>query len=78
MVGWAECGVHEKRAGTRYVELVFVFLHLGYETSVHIFSRSVGLVQIPQKAHRDTLRRTCGFASGGICGSRSAFWGVKC
>jgi hypothetical protein len=38
----------------------------------------VGLAPIPQRAHRDTLRRTCAFASGAICGSSSAFRYVRC
>jgi hypothetical protein len=33
----------------------------------------VGPLQLPQKAHWDTLHQTCVFASGRICESRSAF-----
>jgi hypothetical protein len=38
-----------------------------------VFQGRVGLVRSPQKAHYDTLRRTCIFVSSAICGSCSAF-----
>jgi hypothetical protein len=50
---------------------------LGRETSRTIFHARLGLVRIPQKAQWDTLRRTCVFALGGICGSCSAFQCVR-
>jgi hypothetical protein len=37
----------------------------------------VGPVGFPYKARRDKFRRTCVFASDGICGSRSSFWGIR-
>jgi hypothetical protein len=83
-------GFDKNHTGTRYVE--HVFLHpVGSVGFVVHFGRSearninalflVGLVRIQQKARQDTLRRTCVFASGGICGLCSAFqWVpvVKC
>jgi hypothetical protein len=38
-----------------------------------IFHARVGPLQVPQNARRDTLRRTCVFASSAIFGSHSAF-----
>jgi hypothetical protein len=54
---------------------------LGVKCRHTIFYDRVGPVRFPQKACWDTFRRTCVFASGGICGShnvvRSAR-GAKC
>jgi hypothetical protein len=52
----------------------------GAKCDCTIFHTRVGLVQIRQNAHQDTLQRTCVFASGAICRSCSAFccdWGIK-
>jgi hypothetical protein len=89
MLGRDGYGFYKKRVRTRYSELVFLHpvgfavhvMHSGASgpwISMHYFSCSGGTVQ---KVHRDTLRRTCVFASDGICGSRNAFWcvrGMKC
>jgi hypothetical protein len=47
------------------------------ETSTHCFSCSGGTGTDQQIARRDTLHRSCVFASGGNCGSHSAFWYAK-
>jgi hypothetical protein len=44
-------------------------LRPGRETSAHYLSCSGGPGAVSKKAYRDTLRRTCVFVSGGICGS---------
>jgi hypothetical protein len=92
MLGWDRYGFNNKRVGTRYVELVFLYpmgsaghvVHSGASERVKhrhtIFHAQVGPVQFSEKTHRDTLRRTCIFAFDGICGSHSAFrsvWGTK-
>jgi hypothetical protein len=48
-------------------------VRLGRETSTYYFLCSSGIGTDSIKARRDTLCRTCVFASGGICRSRSAF-----
>jgi hypothetical protein len=69
-----------------YTELVFLdsvgsaghVLHWrcirGMKRQHTIFHARIGLVQFPQNAHQETLRRPCVFTSGGIYGSLSAFW----
>jgi hypothetical protein len=77
--------IHKKRTGTRYAALVFLHslgsaghvVHSGVSGARKIdtlfFMFGLGPIWIQQKARRDTIRRTCVFASAGICGSRSAF-----
>jgi hypothetical protein len=48
-------------------------MHPRREMSVHYFSCSGGPGAISIKSVQDTLRRTCVFAFGMICGSRSVF-----
>jgi hypothetical protein len=79
MLGWYRYRFHEKHTGTRYVELVFLHpvgstghvvhsAHPGCETSEHYFSCLGGSGMDSKKAQWNTLRRTCVFTSGGICG----------
>jgi hypothetical protein len=71
---WARCGLHKKHAGTHSTQLVF--LH-PVACAGHIVICDADTT----KTHRDTLRQTCVFPSGGICGSCRAFrcvWGMKC
>jgi hypothetical protein len=94
MLGCARCAFHKKPVGTRYAELVFLHMYVmiygsrsafrcvqGAKYCRTIFCAHAGPVRFPYKARRDTLHRTCVFASYGICGSRSTFWciqGTKC
>jgi hypothetical protein len=54
-----------------------ISVRLGHESSTHYFSCSGGpsMVSIKSVARHVTLK--FGFASGGICGSCSAFWSVR-
>jgi hypothetical protein len=52
-------------------------VHLGCKASAHYFSFSGGTGKDMTKPLWDTLRRTCVFASGGICGSCTAFWCIQ-
>jgi methionine aminopeptidase len=82
--GWAQCKSHKKRIETRYTKLVFLHpvgsmghvVHSGASSArnEHTICHSrLGPTQIPQKACRNMLCRTCVLASGGIYRSRSGF-----
>jgi hypothetical protein len=89
MLRWDPYGFHKKHVRTRYTELVVfcirwdvrVMLYIsvcpGCETSSHYFSYSgrPGAVSI-KSAPGHVMPKLCFFASGEICGSRSAFWCV--
>jgi hypothetical protein len=68
---FASSGIYRSRSALRCIR--------GAKRRHTIFLARVGPVWIPQRARWDTLHETYLFASGGICGSRSArcIWGAK-
>jgi hypothetical protein len=78
-------GFHKKRARTPYDELVFFHPmgSVGHVLHSDVQNIDILFFMLDWDQHRfdkkqwDTLRRTCVFASGGICGSRSAFRCMK-
>jgi hypothetical protein len=88
-LGWDQYGFNKKRAETRYAELVFSYpvgsvghvLHSGAPGKRNMIALFYKLewdwYGFKKKACWDTLRRTSVFASGGICGSYSAFWCIR-
>jgi hypothetical protein len=54
-----------------------ILVHPGMKHRHTFFYAWVSPVRFPLKVRRDTLLQTCVFASGGICGSRSAFLCVR-
>jgi hypothetical protein len=88
MLGWEPDGFNKKRARPRYDELVFcirwdlrfvqcILVRPRLKTLMYYFYAQLGLVQIRQKTHWDTIRQPCVFASVGICWSHSAFWCIR-
>jgi hypothetical protein len=89
MLGQDRYGFDKKSIGTRYAKLVF--LHpvgsAGHvvqsgtsevrNVDAHFFHARVGMVRIKQTTCQDMLRRTCDFASGGICGGHIEHSGVS-
>jgi hypothetical protein len=53
--------------------MYYISVRPGSEASMHYFSCSGGLGTVSLKTRRDTLRRYFVFATGGMCGSCSAF-----
>jgi hypothetical protein len=71
MLGWDQYGLHKKRAGTGYTELVFLhlvgvcvsrsaFVHPGCETSTHFFSFSGGPSVV-------SIKSTAGHVTTNLC-----------
>jgi hypothetical protein len=85
---WDQYGFDKKRIGRCYTELVFLHPigyagHVahsgtsGHETSTHYFSFSGETSTDATIMAPRHVTLNCVFASGGICGSRSAFWCVR-
>jgi hypothetical protein len=82
-------GFHKKRIETIYAELVFLHpvgsashvVHFGTSGARNIdtlfFMLGWDWYRFHKKTRHDTIHRTCVFASGVICGSRSAFRCVR-
>jgi hypothetical protein len=89
MLRWVWCCFHNKQAGTRYTELVFLHPMRSVGLVVHFGAQGVQNVDTLlsflgsalcdfQKKHTVTrYTELLFFASGGIYGSRSAFWCVR-
>jgi hypothetical protein len=86
-LGWDWYGFDKERAGTSYAELVCLHLEGSTDHIVHSGATGAPIVIAIFFMLRwdrygfDKKRHSCVFASGGICGSCSAFksiWGMKC
>jgi hypothetical protein len=88
LLEWDEYGFYKKRDGTHHAKLVLLHLmgyaghvvhsaHSGHETSTHYFSCLGGTsMDYKNNTSRHVTPNSC-FASGGICGSHSAFRCVR-
>jgi hypothetical protein len=64
-IGYVGHVVHCGASGVRNVNTLFFLLGWRW-------------YRFQKKVHRDTLPQTCVFASFRICGSRCAFWCIRC